>query len=58
MMRIGAAAAAVGSLLAGVAARITNPHGVRNDEYGAPVWVCRDQRAPWPQLWALTRHYD
>lgn len=38
-------------------AQITNPHRVENDEYGAPVWVCRGQRAPWPQLWPLTRHY-
>lgn len=39
------------------AAQVTNPHQVSNDELGAPVWVCRDQRAPWPDLWQLTRHY-
>ncbi len=27
-------------------------------ERGAAVWVCRDQRVPWPTLWPATRHYD
>jgi hypothetical protein len=40
-----------------LAVRIQNPAGVDNDEDGAPVWVCRDQRAPWWRMWPSFRHY-
>ena len=39
------------------AATIRNTYGVRNDEEGMPVWLCRDQRLPWPQIWAQFRSY-
>ncbi len=28
---------------------------IDNDENGAPLWICRDPRAPWPQLWERVR---
>jgi hypothetical protein len=28
---------------------------IDNDENGAPLWVCREPRAPWPQLWERVR---
>lgn len=27
------------------------PGGVHNMEDGAPIWICRDQRADWDELW-------
>ncbi len=47
------------SLFASVkrAATIRNTHGVQNDEEGMPVWLCRDQKLPWPQIWAQFRSY-
>ena len=27
-------------------------------EQGAPVWICRDQRVPWPVLCPAVRHYN
>jgi 4-amino-4-deoxy-L-arabinose transferase-like glycosyltransferase len=38
------------------AARIDNGIGLRNDEQGAPVWVCRQRLAPWASLWPQLRH--
>jgi hypothetical protein len=38
-------------------ATIHNTYGVQNDEEGAPVWLCRDQRLPWPRIWAQFRSY-
>lgn len=38
------------------AARIDNGVGLDNDEQGTPVWVCRERRAPWAQLWPQLRH--
>ena len=35
---------------------IDNGYGIDNDEQGAPVWVCRDLRAPWARLWPGLRH--
>ncbi|TDC76497.1 glycosyltransferase family 39 protein [Actinomadura sp. 7K507] len=31
--------------------RIDNGVGLDNQEQGKPVWICRGQRAPWPDLW-------
>jgi hypothetical protein len=39
------------------AATIRNTYGVRNDEEGMPVWLCRDQRMPWPRIWGQFRSY-
>jgi hypothetical protein len=41
-----------------LAARIHNAAGVRNDEEGAPIWLCRGQLRPWPAIWRILRHYD
>ena len=27
-------------------------------EHGAPIWICRDQHAPWAVIWPHLRHYD
>jgi len=37
------------------AAVVDNGVGLDNDEQGAPVWVARDPRAPWPELWPQLR---
>jgi hypothetical protein len=34
-----------------LAARLSNHLGVRNQEQGAPVWVCSHLRASWAVLW-------
>jgi hypothetical protein len=39
-------------------ATIHNRSGIANDEEGLPVWLCREQRAPWPAIWLGFRHYD
>jgi 4-amino-4-deoxy-L-arabinose transferase-like glycosyltransferase len=39
-----------------LAARISNPAGVDNDERGEPVELCRRTRAPWSQMWKGLRH--
>ena len=38
-------------------ATIHNTYGVQNDEEGLPVWLCRDQKTPWPLIWAQFRSY-
>jgi Dolichyl-phosphate-mannose-protein mannosyltransferase len=38
-----------------LAARIDNGVGVENDEQGEAVWLVRDQRVPWPELWPRLR---
>ena len=37
------------------AAVVDNGVGLDNDEQGVPVWVARDPRAPWPELWPQLR---
>jgi hypothetical protein len=34
-----------------LAGRVDNGLGVDNDEQGAPIWVCRERREPWRDLW-------
>jgi 4-amino-4-deoxy-L-arabinose transferase-like glycosyltransferase len=34
------------------------PHGLDNQENGAPVSVCAGTRHPWSALWPKIRHYD
>ncbi len=41
-----------------LAANVHNGAGVDNDENGQPIWVCTDQRAPWPKIWNQFKHYD
>jgi hypothetical protein len=38
-----------------LAARIDNGVGVENDEQGEAVWLVRDQRVQWPELWPRLR---
>jgi hypothetical protein len=38
------------------AGRIDNGLGVDNDEQGEPVWLVRERRVPWSQLWPQLRH--
>ena len=38
-----------------VAARVDNGLGVGNDEQDEPVWLVRDRRVPWSQLWPQLR---
>jgi len=38
-----------------LAARVDNGLDVDNDEQGTPVWVCRDRRVPWAELWPELR---
>ncbi|MHA6621240.1 glycosyltransferase family 39 protein [Pseudonocardia sp. DLS-67] len=39
-----------------LAARIDNGLGLDNDEQGEPVWLVRERRVPWSQLWPRLRH--
>ncbi|GAA5137000.1 glycosyltransferase family 39 protein [Pseudonocardia adelaidensis] len=39
-----------------LAARIDNGLGLDNDEQGEPVWLVRERRLPWSQLWPQLRH--
>jgi hypothetical protein len=40
-----------------LAARLDNHLRVRNDEQGAPVWICRDLRARWTVIWPRLRDF-
>jgi 4-amino-4-deoxy-L-arabinose transferase-like glycosyltransferase len=40
-----------------LATRLRNGFGVENDEDGAPVWVCRDQKHTWVAMWPALKHY-
>ncbi len=39
-----------------LAERIDNGLGLDNDEQGEPVWLVRERRIPWSQLWPQLRH--
>lgn len=39
------------------AATVDNGVDLDNDEQGRTVWVCREQMAPWAQLWPMLRRY-
>ncbi len=41
-----------------VAATLSNPYGIHNQEWGGHVYVCTGPRHPWAQLWPRLRHYD
>ncbi len=38
-----------------LAARIDDGVGLDNTEQGRPIWIARDRRAPWAQLWPQLR---
>jgi hypothetical protein len=39
-------------------ATLSNPAGIRNQEWGGHVYLCTGPKSPWAQLWPLLRHYD
>jgi hypothetical protein len=41
-----------------VAAALSNPYGLHNQEWGGHVYVCTGPRMPWAQLWPHLRDYD
>lgn len=41
-----------------VAATLSNPYGIHNQEWGGHVYVCTKPREPWGQMWPKLRHYD
>jgi hypothetical protein len=40
------------------AATLSNPAGIRNQEWGGHVYLCTGPRSPWAQLWPQMRHYS
>lgn len=41
-----------------VAATLSNPYGIHNQEQGGHVYVCTGPKQPWAQIWPHLRHYD
>jgi hypothetical protein len=41
-----------------VAATLSNPYGIHNQEWGGHVYVCTGPRESWARLWPRLRHYD
>ncbi|MGO9194866.1 MAG: hypothetical protein ACLP8X_41325, partial [Streptosporangiaceae bacterium] len=41
-----------------VAATLSNPYGIGNQEWGGHVYICTGPRQPWARLWPRLRHYD
>lgn len=41
-----------------LAGRIGTLPSIAPEERGAPIWVCRDPRGPWSQLWPELRNYS
>ncbi len=37
---------------------ITNPHGVENEEYGLPLWLCLEPTGQLADIWDDVRHYN
>ncbi len=40
------------------AATLSNPYGIRNQEWGGHVYVCTGPRHPWGQMWPRLRNYS
>ena len=40
-----------------VAATLSNPYGIHNQEWGGHVYICTGLRQPWAQIWPQLRHY-
>lgn len=38
------------------AGHLDNTRDIDNDEQGAPLFICRTLRAPWPDLWPQAKH--
>jgi hypothetical protein len=41
-----------------VAATLSNPYGIHNQEWGGHVYVCTGLRQPWARLWPRLRQYS
>ena len=41
-----------------VAATLSNPYHIHNQEWGGHVYVCTGPRHPWAQMWPRLRHYS
>jgi hypothetical protein len=41
-----------------LAGTIANSYGLRNEEYGQPIWVCRDPLIPLDQAWPRLKSLD
>ncbi|HXW47605.1 MAG TPA: glycosyltransferase family 39 protein [Streptosporangiaceae bacterium] len=41
-----------------LATLLNNHVGVKDDEQGAPVWICSQLRASWQAIWPSQRHFD
>ena len=40
-----------------VAATLSNPYGLHNQEWAGHVYICTGPRQPWAQIWPQLRHY-
>jgi hypothetical protein len=40
-----------------LAATLSNPYGIHNQEWGGHVYVCTGPRQPWAQMWPRLRNY-
>jgi hypothetical protein len=40
-----------------MAATLSNPYGLRNQEWDGHVYICTDPLQPWSQIWPQLRHY-
>jgi len=40
-----------------VAATLSNPYGIRNQQWGGHVYICTGPRQPWGQIWPQLREY-
>jgi hypothetical protein len=40
-----------------VAATLSNPYGLHNQEWGGHVYICTGPLQPWTQIWPQLRHY-
>jgi hypothetical protein len=41
-----------------VAATLSNPYGLHNQEWGGHIYICTGPRQPWAQTWPLLRQYS
>ena len=41
-----------------LAATLSNPYHIHNQEWGGQVYVCTGPRHPWAEMWPRLRHYD
>ena len=39
-------------------ATLSNPAGIRNQEWDGQIYLCTGPTTPWAQLWPMLRHYD